>query len=344
MSKKYYNLSISVIRVVSMLSIVLGHICSWGGVYTYQLGNLGVDIFLLISGYLYGNKVISNKRRFIVGRVTRVMLPFWIMTFVLTIYLIFQGQFKMALSQFIEAALNLQGISWIFTNFIGHRFHVVGLSHCWFLTVIMICYILVLIIKNTKFERGVDSHILVALFVTVIMHTLLTTVGFNLRYIISYFIGYFYARAEKNIKSSKLYSNLSASMILICALRLVSHKYIDGTWVYDDVICAWSFIVLGSWCCLTTDKICQKFHTTTEKIGNTSTWQMVDKLSYPIYLTHYMFLQEPFNVKYLIDVLALQIIAFFILTIGSALALMHVTEFAIKVYIALKIKKNINNI
>ena len=254
-------------------------------------------------------------------------MPFWLLAFVLTIYLIFKGQYKLALSQFIQTGLNLQGIGSIFTHIKGYHFHVDGLSHCWFLTAIMICYALVIIVKNSGFEKLVDSHILKALLATVIIHILLTLVGLNLRYIISYFIGYFYARAEKNIKSGRLYLNLSVSMVLICILRLVTHRYIDGTWLYDSLICAWSFIVLGSWCCLTTERICKKFYGATEKIVSSSAWQMIDKLSYPIYLTHYMFLQEPFDVKYMSNSLAGQIVVFFILTIGSAIVIMYISDF-----------------
>lgn len=54
------NHSISIIRVLAMLSIVLGHICTWKGINTYQLGAIGVEVFLFISGYLYGKKRIDH--------------------------------------------------------------------------------------------------------------------------------------------------------------------------------------------------------------------------------------------------------------------------------------------
>ena len=48
--------SISIIRVIAMLSIILGHYLMMKNIYTYQLLSIGVEIFLLVSGYLYGTR------------------------------------------------------------------------------------------------------------------------------------------------------------------------------------------------------------------------------------------------------------------------------------------------
>lgn len=332
MEKGNYNSTISVIRVVSMFSIVLGHLCKWGGVYTFQLGNLGVDIFLLISGFLYGNKHISNRRDFIFKRIERVILPFWILSFVLAIFLLLQGQSHLAFSQLIETGLNLQGISSFFVHSKSFNFHVDGLSHCWFLTVIMLCYILVALLKNTTLERLIDANLVKALFSTMIIHLLLITIGFNIRYIISYFIGYFYARAKQKGIPEKFYKYLTVVMIYLCGLRLITHIYIDGTMLYDNIICAWSFIVLGAWCCLTMDLICHRFRRTTGKVVNNHIWHLIDWLSYPIYLTHFMFLHDPFDVKFIGVSLILQTLAFFLLTFASAFVLMCLSDFVIYSY------------
>ena len=58
-----YNPAISFIRVTSMFSIILGHVCTEYGINTYQFGGIGVERFLFLSGYLYGTKYISDYRK-----------------------------------------------------------------------------------------------------------------------------------------------------------------------------------------------------------------------------------------------------------------------------------------
>lgn len=44
---KKFNPAISFIRVVAMLSIILGHVCTEYGINTYQFGGIGSKYFCL---------------------------------------------------------------------------------------------------------------------------------------------------------------------------------------------------------------------------------------------------------------------------------------------------------
>lgn len=72
MSDTKRNAGISLIRVAAMLSIVFAHICAWKGIYLYQLGSIGVEVFLFISGYLYGRREISDRKQWMIARVRRI--------------------------------------------------------------------------------------------------------------------------------------------------------------------------------------------------------------------------------------------------------------------------------
>ena len=52
---KKYNPAISFVRVIAMMSIIVGHLFVIYGINDYQLLAIGVEIFLFISGFLYGN-------------------------------------------------------------------------------------------------------------------------------------------------------------------------------------------------------------------------------------------------------------------------------------------------
>lgn len=53
--KSKFNPAISFIRVLAMFSIIVGHLCTAYNINTFQFGSIGVEIFLFISGFLYGN-------------------------------------------------------------------------------------------------------------------------------------------------------------------------------------------------------------------------------------------------------------------------------------------------
>lgn len=57
------NSSISIIRVLAMLLIIIGHYFRMVDIYDYQLTAVGVEIFLFISGYLYSDKIIENAKK-----------------------------------------------------------------------------------------------------------------------------------------------------------------------------------------------------------------------------------------------------------------------------------------
>lgn len=60
-AKAERNYGISLLRVLGMLAIVLCHVTGWMGIAILeQLFASGVYVFLLISGYLYGQKDIPH--------------------------------------------------------------------------------------------------------------------------------------------------------------------------------------------------------------------------------------------------------------------------------------------
>ena len=85
--------AIKYIRVGSMLAIVLCHLLQaysnrWAFVF-----NIGVQVFLALSGYLYGRKIISNWKQWGMGRVKRVYVPmFLFLIVVLPLYLVFHRE------------------------------------------------------------------------------------------------------------------------------------------------------------------------------------------------------------------------------------------------------------
>ncbi len=107
------SISLSYIRISALLMIVLCHYCqTFGNKYAYIL-NVGVQIFFVLSGYLYGQKDIDNwcqwwKRRFI-----KLYIPMFVfLTMVLPLYIIYRRQ-ELSIVWYTSNYLNLQGFSFV---------------------------------------------------------------------------------------------------------------------------------------------------------------------------------------------------------------------------------------
>ena len=186
-----------------MLTVIVAHYLTWRNVYTFQIETIAVSAFLFISGYLYGNKSIENRKDWIKNRVSRVLVPFWILATTLSIYLIVRGDYQLALRQIIESFFNLQGIHNIlrFQFTLGNG-HLPGLAHCWFLTVIMLCYIGLVFLKDSHIEKLGDKHPGILLLLAILLHISFSFINVAIGCFVIFLVGYFYRRLETAGKTS----------------------------------------------------------------------------------------------------------------------------------------------
>lgn len=128
------SIAISVIRVLAMSLIVACHFAQAYGYTIAFLLNVGVQIFFFTSGFLYGKIDVVRPWEFYKKRLLRVYVPY---IMVVTVVLLIQGllgTWTVNMRDVIVYACNLQGF--VSTS-------VDGLNHLWFLSVLMICYLLV---------------------------------------------------------------------------------------------------------------------------------------------------------------------------------------------------------
>lgn len=71
--------TISVIRTVAMLSIVMCHYIQWFGRWSFlgQFFNVGVPLFFIISGFLYGQKNIENVWSWYKKQFIKIVIPLY---------------------------------------------------------------------------------------------------------------------------------------------------------------------------------------------------------------------------------------------------------------------------
>lgn len=321
------NISISIIRVLAMLSIVMGHIFTYLQIYTYQLFSVAVNLFLFLSGYLYSNKEIKDKKNFLINRVHRILIPFWLVCLFIYLYLIIFDNFS-DFYQILINIFNLQGIDRILViSKLNINLCPKALQHCWFLTVIFFSYIIMLCLKTTKIEKYIESKPIIFLIIFILLQIALAFCGIHIVLILCFFLGYFYGKHISYYKSlsKQGFIILSLTTFFVCLLRLISRKYIDGTILHNSVIAGWSFNFLAMWLFISIDFICKKWNLLADNISKSFIWRALEKLSYPIYLVHFMFLKQPLDVSnYIHSSKSILVFTFSILTILSATILYYV--------------------
>lgn len=122
--------AIKFLRALAIVFILLCHLFEAYGSGWSTLFYIGVPIFFILSGWLYGHKKLKYWRSFAFSRFLKIYIPY--LTFVLPalgLFLIFHPD-KITGLKVLVYVLNLQG-------FTGCE---LGLNHLWFVTAIVACY------------------------------------------------------------------------------------------------------------------------------------------------------------------------------------------------------------
>ena len=324
---KSFNPAISFVRVIAMLSIILGHVCTEYGINTFQFGGIGVEIFLFISGYLYGTKEINSYLHWGIKRWNRLIPPLWCAVAICAMITVVTG-FSFEWKSLLLYVFCIQGISRIL--YLVKIPTLLGMGQTWFLTILIVCYIIMLLLKRfPKLEKNIDEHKAIYFLGAVIIQVLLCFVGIQIVYCLQFFMGYFLSKKDLNHAQNAWVTRphvimLTLFSVVSAAVRVVANQYIDGTILYDRIIARWSFCIISIWLIAILVLLCKK-----ARIGQmveSRTWMLIDVMSYPLFLAHYMFLTGEMRVMIWLEKSICQLLAFVILTFLVATVITFLTE------------------
>lgn len=275
-------ISLSISRVVATLGIVLCHILCY---YTFIPGhsilghffNVGVPMFIIISGYLYGGRPAGlggGTLRFYLARLLKVSLPIQIYAIALLIVLGFSE-----LKHTTVTLVNLQGLNSIYP--VGELFDAgPNLSHTWFVTIIIVCYLL--LPPLSRIVEGITTKHIILMWICVLV---LPFLGITLQYIALFVTSYFVAY-KKSLKDYNIWLPLIA-IVLALAFRIAGHRYFDDTVLYTDIIVTISHFIMAAAIMLLIKKWSLRYHEAAEKVVSNRTFKFLEKYSFYIYITHY---------------------------------------------------------
>lgn len=272
---------IQITRIVAMIMIIVCHLVQeFDNKYiqmTSQFFNVGVFIFIFISGYLYGTKNIDNPKKWIWHRLTKIMIPVYIfMIFIFGLEIFVQHNF---------------GVKYLFIYLFDLQFifgGVLGAQHLWFLTVIMICYFITPILYKNK-KKLLDNYKVILLAIAILAIGLAYVeekLGRTFFYILLYVSAYVYRNMNTNKDKSKIL--LMLSIIALFAIRIVARAFLDGTFFYNTIIVCSTQILLTYNIYWLLNEIFKNIEIEKNAIIN-----HLDTISYYVYITHIMFMTGP---------------------------------------------------
>lgn len=275
--------------------------------------NVGVQIFLCISGYLYGQKTVGSIPEFYCKRLRKIYIPYLltVLPYGLLVFLFARDEFKwntFIYGLFAKATLK-------------------GSEHLWFIAYILMCYLITPILEAFR-DRYLKSR--KSMWIFAICSVCITALcfglfigNFNPIWIICYVIGYSFGANERGG-----YIRREVLVRLFTALSLV----FNGIQIYLNYIlrinlsgrlqtiytqyCNCSHVLLGASLFLMMLFIFERmqFGDSLKKFLD-----QCDHYSYEIYLVHQLVILGPFSLMALTPVLTVNIIL--ILVVIAVLAI-----------------------
>ena len=287
--------AISIIRVMAMILIVSCHITQG---YNQQIAfilNVGVQLFFLISGFLYGKVELPSTIDFYKKRVVKIYIPFIIV--VLLFVGIYQicGVESVSWRQLIPYAFNMQ----------AYATPIEGFNHMWFLSVIMICYLVTPIAKNllkSKPYLFVSLLLLVSVVEFVFVQKMYSIAAWIVLYLFGMCIGRFDAKMVNAITIVVSGMGLAILMIFFQWSRLT-----DSMWTHYSV---WLHCVLAIFVFSSLYAILTKVEIKLPKC-----LQFVNTISYEVYLIHHILILGPLSLLFVTSSKTINILVILIITV-----------------------------
>lgn len=295
---KQENLSeITFLHVLGCVMILLCHFFQDAGprygLYS-ELFLAGLSLFFVVSGYLAGLKE-SHNITWLSRRITRIVVPYYVViVLALFIYYVFKRE-ELSISSTLHLLTLTQGANYIYWPYNGYMASC-GFGHLWFITVILLCIMVTPLLKYvTKNHRLIPTLFILAGMMLVIQ-PLMVYVGFQLSYLISYIVGYRFAKIDvtSTEKMPVVFWCSFGFLVFASVLRLVGRIYIDGTDLYDRYIALLSQSSMGILLFISVFYFKSKI-AVLDKLYSSKVILWLATYTYEIYLLHYFFLRSPWH-------------------------------------------------
>lgn len=278
----YRNSAISLIRMLSMLMIISCHIMQYYDLELAWWFNVGVQIFLCISGFLYGQKNIDSVTDFYNKRLKKILIPYYL---VFILFGIAEFIFARDVFSIKDFAMGL-----ILCSIIK------GAGHLWFIPTILMCYLITPLLqgyrnKYVKEKRTIVVFTVLGAIITSVLIQGFTT--FNPAWICCYVIGYALGMNEKDEYISEKVLMIIAGIIAIAgnAIQIYCDYIADIDFTGFGIIKNYNHVMLGVFIFLILKVIFEKVNLNRIR----KLLKLSDVYSFEVYLVHQLLILGPFS-------------------------------------------------
>lgn len=275
------------IRAIGAILILLCHYTEQSSnvwmQMTAQFFNIGVPIFIILSGFLFGlQRDIKNIFLWYKKRVKRIYIPFELFVLILAIVT-------------ISRKGNIFTIDWLLLvlGLQGSEVGVFGAEQTWFISPLLLCYLLTpfisAVVHKIVLKKMYTFAYFFICFMFPIFFSLVPQSYFYVLfapicwYSLAYYIGYCF---DARILTKRNMFFAFIIMFISFALRILSRLLFDGTIWYDRIAVTYTQAI-AAFCIFFI--IAYIFN----KKQSGSAISFISKISFEIYLYHYMFCVGP---------------------------------------------------
>ena len=299
-------------------------ICHLGTQYSIgfiaELFVIGVEVFFFISGYLNNVRKTDSAFRWEMNRIRRIYIPVVVFCLFLALAAFIFGYSGNYLG-ILPCVSGVYGVSKIFphVSIVGFP----GLTHLWFITVMLICYLLVPVFDavNNRWNRP-----RVILYALIVLQVLLAFFSIRISYIVIFYVGYLTRYEDMHLDQGKQLVSVNILLVIACGIRLVGKSYLDDSLIYLSFIIPFtnnaiaSVLIHDLRAILRVGRKCLL----NEHVMNVVSW--FDSISYEVYIVHYTFIAGIFSTFMMNANEIIKIGMFLVLTFVSAAIVHFISE------------------
>ena len=309
------NPAISFTRLISMLLIITCHIMQYCNMELAYWFNIGVQIFLCVSGYLYGDRQIKNVKDFYYRRFIKILKPYYV------VFIAYGTLLYFFFDELFDIRVFLRGL------FLNRTLS--GAGHLWFVPLILMCYMITPLLEVFR-DNYVCGRKSLILFVSLsaeiaVVFFFLFAPFYNPIWICCYILGYGLA-VNANIDAYKERTIVIIFGVLAALGGMVQCYYsyvINSTFIGYQYFCNLVHLSLGIFLFLMLKIVISRIQIDKRF---TRTISFSDEYSYEIYLVHQILILSPFSLMEITPFKTVNIAAILIMSIALAYVVKRITQ------------------
>lgn len=318
--KSNYDYSLSLIRFIATAFIVTCHITWYLDNELAWWFNVGVQIFLCMSGFLYGNRAkISDDLTFLKNNIIKILVDYYVVVIsVMLLFAVFAPE-EVSLTTAVKVLLTYGTLN--------------GGGHLWYISYCLLCYFITPFLFRC-FESS--KHIVIAFSVIGILAVVITEAFvdyFNAAWIFCYILGFFLGHILHR-KKDKLFR--AASFLIVAAAVILNTVQILQNYVLKSELTGIVALLYGRFCDyahvflgVSLFIILRAAFLRVFKKGYPDFIQKLcrcsDKYSYDVYLVHQFVIFGPFSLMKCTGILAVNVVLVIVTIVACAVVVNFVS-------------------